>query len=347
MNNRKQTGFSLVELMVALTLGLILLTGVVSIFLSSKVTYLANEKTARLQESGRVALDLITHDVRSAGYLGCAKIPRWFQTTLNTPTAALWNYFMPMMGYEADGSGNYAPALDVALNPAPVNDSDVIVTRGLLRDGRALTIQADMASASADPAVLHTTTAPVTAGQIYVLTDCESTTVFQATAYTAGAPNGTIAHATGGSSPGNSTTDLGYQYRRLSRLIPVQTYTYYVGNDPVTNEPGLYRKTGNAANSELLIEGIQALQIAYAIDNVGSDRVADTYVSANNVTDWNNVISVTLSLLARSEDSGADLDVQTYQILPAALGGKQIAPADDGRQRMLFNTTIAVRNRAL
>ena len=41
-----------------MTIGLILLAGVLSIFLSSKVTYLTNEKTARLQENGRVALDL-------------------------------------------------------------------------------------------------------------------------------------------------------------------------------------------------------------------------------------------------------------------------------------------------
>ena len=57
----QQRGFSLVELMVALALSLVLMSGVLSIFFSSKVTYLANEKTARLQENGRTALDLIVH----------------------------------------------------------------------------------------------------------------------------------------------------------------------------------------------------------------------------------------------------------------------------------------------
>ena len=117
--NHQQRGVSLVELMVSITIGLILIAGVMSIFFSSKVTYMANEKTARLQENGRVALDLITHDLRSAGYLGCAKIPRWFQSTLNDPTSVLWNYFTPMVGYESDGEGAYAPVLDVALDPEP------------------------------------------------------------------------------------------------------------------------------------------------------------------------------------------------------------------------------------
>jgi type IV pilus assembly protein PilW len=60
MNFSKQRGVSLVELMVSITIGLILMAGVLSIFMSSKVTYFANEKTARLQENGRVALDLIS-----------------------------------------------------------------------------------------------------------------------------------------------------------------------------------------------------------------------------------------------------------------------------------------------
>ena len=78
----KQSGVSLVELMVSITIGLILMAGVLSIFMSSKVTYLANEKTARLQENGRVALDLIQHDVRSAGFMGCARsVP--FTSTLS------------------------------------------------------------------------------------------------------------------------------------------------------------------------------------------------------------------------------------------------------------------------
>jgi type IV pilus assembly protein PilW len=62
----KQRGVSLVEMMVAITIGLILLAGVLSIFFSSKVTYFSNEKMARLQENGRVALNLISHDVRAA-----------------------------------------------------------------------------------------------------------------------------------------------------------------------------------------------------------------------------------------------------------------------------------------
>ena len=56
---------------------------------------------------------------------------------------------------------------------------------------------------------------------------------------------------------------------------------------------------------------------------------------------------MTLALLLRSEESGSALDEKTYQLLPDDIGGQEIDPADDRRQRMIFTTTIAVRNRAL
>ena len=58
MKLRKQKGFSLVELMVSIVIGMILIAGVLSIFLSSKVTYTTNEKTARLQS---VAIGLLVY----------------------------------------------------------------------------------------------------------------------------------------------------------------------------------------------------------------------------------------------------------------------------------------------
>jgi type IV pilus assembly protein PilW len=349
MRTLNQRGFSMVELMVAMVLGLILLGGVISIFQSSKVTYNTNEKTARLQENGRVALDFLTHDLRSAGYLGCAKVPQWFVSTLNGQTTFLWNYSTPLQGYESNGSGTWAPALPGgtdALNPAPVNNSDVVVVRGLLRDGIALELEADVAGGTGDPVVLKTT--PASPGQIMVITDCESASVFQTTAWTPGATTGTISHATtAGFVPGNLNTDLVANFNANSRILPLQTYVYYVGND-AAGLPGLYRQSGATKPAELLIEGVSALQVAYAVDTVGNDRIADGYFAANAVTNWDNVISITLAMLLQSElNGGTRPDAKTYQLLPTAVGGKLIAAANDRRQRMVFTTTIAVRNRAL
>jgi type IV pilus assembly protein PilW len=342
MNFNKQRGVSLVELMVSVTIGLILLAGVLSIFLSSKVTYFANEKTARLQENGRVALDLIQHDIRSAGYSGCSRMAEW-TSTLNNSTSLLWNYETPLQGFEATGAA-WAPALAAGtLNPAPLAGSDVLVTRAIQRDGTAWRLSVSNAGFTGNPRVLSTTAVPV--GQIMLITNCVASSVFQVTGFAPGVP-ATISHAVGGANPGNATDDLGWAYAVGSRVAPLETLIYYVANDPVSGEPSLYRQTGAAQPADLLIEGVEALQISYAEDTTG-DRIADVYRAANAVASWDDVMSVSLALLVRSEETGAELDTKTYQLLPAAAGGVLVDPVDDRRMRMVFTTTATLRNRAL
>lgn len=64
----RQVGLTLLELMISLTLGLLLLTGIGTIYIGSNQTYRVQEQNARIQESGRYALDVIGRSLRQAGY---------------------------------------------------------------------------------------------------------------------------------------------------------------------------------------------------------------------------------------------------------------------------------------
>lgn len=68
--HRQQLGLSLMELLVAMTLGFILLAGIVTVYISSKQTYRTQEANARVQETGRFALDIISRSLRQAGAQG-------------------------------------------------------------------------------------------------------------------------------------------------------------------------------------------------------------------------------------------------------------------------------------
>ena len=70
--SHRQAGVGLVEIMVAVTLSLILMAGLVQVYTGNKQTYRIQESLSRVQENGRFALDFITRDLRSAGFLGCA-----------------------------------------------------------------------------------------------------------------------------------------------------------------------------------------------------------------------------------------------------------------------------------
>ncbi len=64
-----QGGFTLIELMIAMLIGVFLMAGVIQIFLSAKQAYRLQENLSRLQENGRFAMDMIAQDIRMAGYV--------------------------------------------------------------------------------------------------------------------------------------------------------------------------------------------------------------------------------------------------------------------------------------
>lgn len=68
ISRHKQKGLSLVELMVALALGMVLMAGFVQVFMSVRSTYAVNEASSRMQENGRFALEFISQHARMAGY---------------------------------------------------------------------------------------------------------------------------------------------------------------------------------------------------------------------------------------------------------------------------------------
>ncbi|UZE95602.1 PilW family protein [Alkalimarinus alittae] len=77
-SHTRQTGFSLVELMIAMVLGLVLMAGVIQIFLGSKQTYSVVSAQSHTLENGRFGLFFISRSLRHAGYWGTIGVERKF-----------------------------------------------------------------------------------------------------------------------------------------------------------------------------------------------------------------------------------------------------------------------------
>jgi type IV pilus assembly protein PilW len=82
--NSPQRGFTLIELMIAMLIGVFLMGGVIQIFLSAKQAYRLQENLSRLQENGRFAMDMIAQDTRMAGYVDTVCLP----TTATAPQSS-------------------------------------------------------------------------------------------------------------------------------------------------------------------------------------------------------------------------------------------------------------------
>jgi len=337
-------GFSIVELMVAMTLSLILLGGVVTLFTSSRKSYENNEHLARIQENGRFALDQIVRDIRSAGYLGCAKTTPFNNVLKTAANGLLWDFSSPAMGFQSTGTA-WAPTLDATLVPsAAAINSDVLVLRAPDPDAQAKRVTTLMGSTSDDLTVSPVAPA-YAAGNTLMVTDCNATSTFEVTGYAAGviahAANTSVVAGVGGvASAANSTTDLGYAFQEGAMVLPVRTVIYYVRPGAAANGNSLWRRVGRGAPEEL-VEGVDSMQILFGIDTT-TDRIVDDYVAADSVTNWANVISVRVGLLVRSlEQYGKNPDI-AHSVL-----GVPIAAAADNRERLVFTSTAALRNKAL
>ncbi|MHB8475652.1 MAG: PilW family protein [Steroidobacteraceae bacterium] len=354
-------GFSMVELMVAITLALVVTTGVVSVFVGSRSAYQATSGTAELTDGGRFALNFISNSVRSAGYLACSTSAHVVSTLNAGATPLPYSFNQALGGYEANNTGvgaAYAvtvppvvgavgnwnaaattPNLDGALAGLPVKNNDVLVVRSTLANAQtsyvALIPAADQIQVNA-PASLKS-------GQLAVISDCGfSVMVFQIT----GLAGTVISHDPAGS-PGNSVASFApLSFSAGAQVTPVNTVVYYIGAG-ADGDGALFSydlnaglNAGGAFAANELVPDIEAMQILYGIDTTNTQTVSQ-YVTADQVADFNTVMSVKVAVLAASAPGSAHTGpvALTYNLL-----GTTVTAPVDTRARQVFEETIAVRN---
>lgn len=344
----RQTGFSVVELMVAMTISLLLLAGVLSVLYTSRITYDENARVARLQEYARASVELILRDLRSAGNPGCARPirPERFRNSLANATALRYDFARPVAGFEGT-DGSFAPALDATVIPGATAVNDILVVRTLVSELPPLRTSVAFAGGTSAIPIEKPDGTGFPAGTPLIISDCEYANVF--TNSSAVADAGTTADLNRGTgelavpdtvqTPQNTATSFPV-YRQGSLVTAVETVVYYVRDSATGRGPALWRIVGNRPPQEL-VEGVERLEIQYGEDT-NDDLLVDVYRDADAVADWNNVISVTLAVLMRSPDDGVDeAGDQTWDML-----GTEVGPFDDRRPRIMFTTTATLRNRA-
>jgi type IV pilus assembly protein PilW len=226
-------GFTLVELMVAMLIGLIITIGVVQIFGSNRATYQLDESLARAQENGRFALEFLSQDIRHAGNLGCkrdAPHPGEQAGTRNpfsylVPSGTYNIYGITGLEYSGTGIGatysaapypanttsgwaaptGGAPAFTTLVpNPGALPGSDVIAIQRMAPNPWPLVPPyVSRTQVFVDPAYAT----QINVRDILMLTSCvESPALFQVTSIDSA---GVIDHVTGGGSPGNACGNWG------------------------------------------------------------------------------------------------------------------------------------------
>ena len=350
---KRQSGFSLVELMVAITLALLLTGAVISVFVGSRSAYESTAGVGDMSDSGRMALNLIGESVRSAGSLACNsamtatsqslvvnpnQFDRFFgqgvagfEANGTTPPAAIAQPAVPVVGATNNWTPNLDPTVTGANPGQPVRGSDVLVLRSSVPRITPTYTTVDVAPGTA--ALTVTPTLFAVAGNAYAaVSDCTKSVIFQVpVAVALGATAVTL----------NAGVPVGFSAGAL--VTPLTTTIYYIGVgsdgdsslfrlEQVNGGPGF-----NAA--EELVPDIENMQVLYGIDPTGTQTAA-AYVPANQVAVGTNVVSIQVALLVASPAAGK----QVPAAAPYNLLGTQVTVPADNRSRQVFYATLNLRN---
>jgi len=342
--SRKIRGMTLVELMVSITIGLIILAAVSTLFVNSKRTYTAQDRQARLQENARFAMQFIIKDIRLVGYYGCLSDINTdtVHSTLNG-TGFQFDTQTPIEGLE-NAAGSWYPSGNTSL-PTGINAGTDAITLRMADVSSAVSLSNPMPQPSA---ILQVTSITgVNPNDIIMISDCSSADLTQVTATNGSAL--TIQHNAGaGTNPGNmngKAGDLSKSYAPPTSIMKFITRRYYISNNP-NGIPSLYRDDNLGTPLEL-VEGIESLQILYGKDTNG-DKIPDVYLKAGasglqTATDWLSVKSVRIGIIARTVNTkDTDIDSAAYDV--DGDGSTDFTAPGDHNKRRVFQTTVVLRN---
>lgn len=307
-----QRGFNIVELMVALSLSSLMLLGVLQIFDSNKQTGNLTNTYARVQENGRMAIEILVRDIRMAGSWGCAAINS--DKILNHLDTDDGN-FKPYMDFTGAPGVEGQDDVDAGttVDATPVKEgSDMLTLRGTAPVGNARILSPYMTPSSATIHINNGADIPL--GTLLMISDCNGADLFSNTASdtTSGELNhDTVPIAAEGAVP-NEIKNLSHTYGANGQISTPFTKIYFVGQNDAGGWSLFQQNNGQTVE---LVNNVNDLQIMYGEDT-GGDGSLDKYSDADDVTDMSNVVSIQASFDMQSENMGANGDPlnRTYTV---------------------------------
>ncbi len=312
---RGARGLTLVELMVAMLLGLIVIGVVLSVFLAGKQSFRTNFAVGEVGDSGRIAFELLGRDIRQAGLTGCGNLGRVANVLNNSPAGggtAWWaNWSNAVMGYDGDSADPATTTGSAVGQRVGGTDSiELVSTAGsglsvASHDPTSATIKLNEASASLQP------------GDIVVVCDPDHAAITQITNYNSA--NVTLVHNTGNSvSPGNCSKGLGYPtqcatvgntytFGPNSQIALFSADDWFIGNNPAGGR-SLYRAALDNAGGTIsptaqeMVRGVTDMQILY------HQRSTNNFVAAGTVTSWADIDAVQVTLTLQSDTQRVTTD---------------------------------------
>ena len=365
------SGLSLVELMLALALGLVIIAALGQLYAGGKQSYVLSDAMARLDESGRFVVDFLATDLRMAGYLSCGGSQASIGNSVRNDASVdhSWLYqTQGIQGYEGsvstpapplDFTGQYLAGTDILIIRRATLDLERSVIQdcgsginslcpgGVMKLGLDHHFQIGEILVISNPSCTQASLFQV--AQVLNLDHPQQVTTFDAIQYGLGTgliPGNCTRSLFGAFNCSNYATNaVAGSFRPGSMVSRFATHAYYVS---ATDPPVLMRKRLGVLNgqatviTEELIRNVENFQVLFGRDTVkDNNHRVDDYVTADQVTDWTAVVSVRFALLIRSDEANVRAKAVS---LPYDMLGTRVAAPMDRRLRRSLGSVVALRN---
>ena len=360
----RQRGLSMVELMISLAVSTLLMLGVMEVFVSSSSTDKLSHAFARVQENGRLAMDILTRNLRMTGYQGCID-PELVDMNIianDPPTTDLTNESIDgWKGGHSDWENltNRPDHLDF-ITGVPTG-SDIVAIQYVSPTGVNVLCQGNIQTCKAVNAnvKIDSNSIGLTKYDVVVVSDCINADMFRITNMQQDTDDmTTLAH----SNSTNTSNNLSKAYDEDAQVMTYRSLVYYVrdtGRDNSQGQPiyALYQynplwhdSSSQIGRESELVEGVEQLQLLYG------QRLDDGSLRFVQATDSNlnfaQVEALRLAVLvSHSEPVTNDNDSNTYKmpgtdVEPLGSSSPAATHPGDRRLRRVFSSTIYLRNRA-
>ncbi len=339
----RQRGLTLTELMVSVAIGLAVLTALSGVYLGSRGAYRTHEALARVHDSGRLALDWIARDLRSAGFAGC--LSRGAQVVVHAnPRPPGLDPSLPLRGHERAAGFVYPGGVE---RLAADDRSDVL--RIVAGDSSARAYVDGDSDVAAATIALRDNAAGFARDDLLVVSDCRRAAVFTVTAVQSKPLR--LAHAVdanGGLETPTHHISPPFKAGDGAFVARIDSVAYFIGRPKGSRDapPSLYR--AGLERTEKVVEHVEDLDLLYGLDGDG-DGTVDAYLRADQIeaAQWGRVLAVRVSLVAASAEAAVPAGPQAVRLRD--VDGDSVIDAEpapgDRRLRQVFSSTVSLRNR--
>jgi type IV pilus assembly protein PilW len=361
---RASAGFSIVELMTAITIGLLILAGLSSVFVNSSNANREMKNSAEQIENGRFAIEFLTQDVRHAGFYGeLSALPA-------VPAAAPDPCTVPGAGTVSDTSNNQIalPVQYIAAASIPTNCATPLASANLKSGSDIFVVR------RADTTMVNSAGSGTVTSTIYLQTTADTADVQVGVA-------GSITNAQNAAGSASTlqrrdfsvaATGTPPQFPLIAAAIRrYRTHIYFVApcsrpsdgteictgssddqGRPIPTLKRLELGTDGTFSIVPIVEGIEAIRVEYGVDNLPStadpgtgligDGLPDSFTNTPSVTDMGNTVALRIYVLARNTTpTNGYVDDKTYD-----MGTLTTTATNDTYKRHVYGAETRIANQS-